>query len=245
MSQVLLGRIHPACLLNVLAASMVKSVQKLRKPLGIREVEIIRRLKEKLKLPITKIALAVGRDKTTVYKALRRKFKPQKRGRPAALTRADVNLLVRTIRAMVFKADARYEVTLAMAMRRAKLKCGERCARKALKSGSIKFLRMRSKPILTRQDVKERYAFAKKYRNKPKSFWLKHVDFYWDLKSWAVHINARGRAHAAQREVRGAYRLPSQGLCSAYVVAGCRVLRLRGAPPTSWQFSGNSWLHPS
>ena len=53
---------------------MGKSVPKSRKCLGTREVEIIRRLKRKLKLPITKIALAVGRDRTTVYKALRRTF---------------------------------------------------------------------------------------------------------------------------------------------------------------------------
>ena len=101
---------------------MGKSVPKSRKSLGTREVEIIRRLKRKLKLPITKIALAVGRDRTTVYKALRRTFKLQKRGRPELLSRADVNLLVRTIRAMVLKANASYEVTLAMAMRHAKLK---------------------------------------------------------------------------------------------------------------------------
>ena len=191
--------------------------------MGTREVEIIRRLKAKLHLPITRIALAVGRDKTTVYRALSRTFKPKKRGRPAALSRANVNLLVRTIRAMVLKAAARYEVTLAMAIWRAKLKCGEQCARAALKGRNIKFRRLRSKTILTRQDVKERFAFAKKYWKKPKSFWLKHVDFYWDLKSWAVHTNARGRAHAAQREVRGAYRLPSQGLCSPPVISSHRV----------------------
>ena len=93
---------------------MGKCVPKCRKPLGTREVEITRRLKRKLKLPITKIALAAGRDETTVYKALRRTFKLQKRGRAELLSRADANLLVRTICAMVLKASASYELTTSL-----------------------------------------------------------------------------------------------------------------------------------
>ena len=41
-----------------------------RMTLGDREISIIQRLKNVLGLPVTKIALAVGRNKTTVYKAL-------------------------------------------------------------------------------------------------------------------------------------------------------------------------------
>ena len=44
-----------------------------RVPLTSREVAIIRRLKNVVKLPVTKIALAVERNKTTVYKALEKK----------------------------------------------------------------------------------------------------------------------------------------------------------------------------
>jgi len=151
---------------------MGKAVTMTRKPLGTREIETIHGLKAKLDLPVTKIALAVGRNKTTIHSAPRRRFKPQKRRRHPSLSRAEVNLLVRTIKAMARKAKALYEVTLAMAMKRAKLKCGEQCARAALKKRNIKFRRLRSKPILTKQDVKERFAFAKKYRKKPRSFWL-------------------------------------------------------------------------
>ena len=39
----------------------------IRVPLAAREVHIIRRLKNIVKLPVTKIAIAVGRDKSTVY----------------------------------------------------------------------------------------------------------------------------------------------------------------------------------
>ena len=39
----------------------------IRVPLAAREVHIIRRLKNIVKLPVTKIAIAVGRNKSAVY----------------------------------------------------------------------------------------------------------------------------------------------------------------------------------
>ena len=69
-----------------------------RFPLGSREAEIIRRLKKIIKLPVTKIATAVGRNKTSVYKALKRTFKPLKRQRRNALDRKGTTLLARTNR---------------------------------------------------------------------------------------------------------------------------------------------------
>ena len=38
-----------------------------------------------------------------------------------------------------------------------------------------------------------------------------------DLKRFSVYVNAAGRAYAAQREIRGAYRKPGQGLHKGYV----------------------------
>jgi hypothetical protein len=52
-----------------------------RLPLCARELVIIRRMKKVLKLPVTKIAMAVGRNKTTVHKVLKVAFKLGKRGR--------------------------------------------------------------------------------------------------------------------------------------------------------------------
>ena len=56
-----------------------------RVPLGLREAQIIRRMKNVLKLPATKIALAVNRHKKSVYKALEASFIPAKRGRPGGV----------------------------------------------------------------------------------------------------------------------------------------------------------------
>ena len=69
-----------------------------------REVDIIRRLKTCVKLPVTKIALAVGRNKTTVYDALSSKWSLKKRGRHPTLTCKEINFIVRTAKAMIKKA---------------------------------------------------------------------------------------------------------------------------------------------
>jgi hypothetical protein len=64
-----------------------------RRPLEDREIEIIRNLKKKLKFPVVHIAKAVGRNKTSVYKALKLKHvrksrkNDKKRGAPKKLTK--------------------------------------------------------------------------------------------------------------------------------------------------------------
>ena len=189
-----------------------------RVPLQAREVAIIRRLHQVIGLPVTQIASAVDRNKSTVYGALDTNWTSEKRGRKELLTKVDVNLLVRTTKALIQQAAAKREVTLAMILRRAKLKVSQTCARKALQKRGVRFRKMRSKPLLTKDDVKARFRFAKKYRNKPRAWWRSHVQLYIDLKSWKVYTNSKSRALAAQREVRGAYRERNQGLGEGYVV---------------------------
>ena len=71
-----------------------------RQPLLQREVTIIRNMKRKLKLLVTKIAIAVGRTKKTVYKALDPTWKLIKRGRQDALTPGDLTFLLRRLKAL-------------------------------------------------------------------------------------------------------------------------------------------------
>ena len=91
------------------------------------------------------------------------------RGRDPALTKKDITSLIKVIKAMIKKAKARYEITLAMVIKRAKVKASERTARKALQKRGIRFRKMRSKPKLTTKDIKARFAFGKKYRKKSKA----------------------------------------------------------------------------
>jgi hypothetical protein len=228
-------------------------IRQRRVPLAAREVLIIRRLQKVIKLPVTKIALAVNRNKTTVYEALDKNWTAEKKGRPDLLTTKQINLLVGTTKDMIKKAAGKKEVTLAMIMKRAKIQAGERCARKALHSRNIRFRRMRSKPILTKEDVQERYNFAVRYRNKPKIWWLTKIDIHQDMKNFQVYGNEKSRAYAAQREVRGHYRAPGDGLGEGYVVApkhlkyntGARSARIAGGVGKGrmilWYETGKKW----
>jgi hypothetical protein len=62
-----------------------------RKPGHEREVEIIKRLKSVIKLPVPKIALAVGRHKKTAYRCLQKKVKQPPKGRPQMLKANEVS----------------------------------------------------------------------------------------------------------------------------------------------------------
>ena len=70
--------------------------------------------------------------------------------------------------------------------------------------------------MLTDHDIKKRFEFAKTFRGKPASFWPKAVHLIIDLKNFPVYLNAKGRKHAAQREVRGVYRMKGEGLHRGY-----------------------------
>jgi hypothetical protein len=188
-----------------------------RKPLQAREVKIIRNLKKKLKLAVTKIAAAVERNKTSVYKALDPKWTACKRGRKDAIGAKGVAHIIRTLNSMIKKAKGLQEITLRMVKRKSKCKAGLRCIREHLQKKGIRFRRLRSKCILSAEDVKARFKFAKKYRRKTKVWWLRNIDLHIDLKNFQVYLSAAARDMAARREVRGAYRKLGQGLDDCYV----------------------------
>ena len=196
------------------AAAMV-----IRRPLAAREVTIVRRMKKLLQMRVTDIATAVDRNKSSVYKALSPSWVAQKRGRPRKLTAKEVQRIISVIKAMVQRARGRWEVTMAMIKKKAKCQASTRCLREALKRKNIKFRRLRSKIQLSKEDRAARRAFALKYKGKPISFWQRQILLHIDVKSFPVYTTKAGRDVAAQRAVRGAYRLPGQGLDEAYVLA--------------------------
>ena len=85
-------------------------------------------------------------------------------GRPFALSPRQIKKLIAITEAMVQEADANYEVTLPRILRRFRLKVSERTAMKALHKEGYRFRKLRSKMILTPDDVKARYEWAKKYK---------------------------------------------------------------------------------
>ena len=197
---------------------MLPKKKMLRIPVLLREVRIVRRMRRALELSLPKICLATERDKSTIKKMLKPTWRKGKRGQPPKLTRKQVTGAIKVMRAMIKGAKGSYEIPLAAIMRKAKLKCHEKTLRTQLHKRGIWFRRMRSEPLLTKLDVIDRYDFAKKYKEKSKAWWMKHIHLFIYLKTFPVYPNQKARLVAAQRTVRGAYRGKKDGLGEGYVV---------------------------
>ena len=163
------------------------------------------------------IATLFKRSLSAVCRLLAQKKAPKPVGRPAKLTEERIDKLVDLIENMVEKAEGSYEVTLPTIMKRAKLKFCEKTIANALHDRGYYFRPLRQKMVLTPADVKERFAFSKKYRKKPRSFWLKKIKGYFDNKHFKVATTAAGRKHLAQQKVRGCYRKKGKGLNPGHV----------------------------
>ena len=114
------------------------------------------------KLSPTRIAEDLGRNISSITRLLAQKVAPKASGRPPALTDADVTKLCAALDRMVDEADVGYEVTLAMLMKKAKPKACRKVVAGALHRRGYKFFDLRQKPVLTPEDVKQRFAFAKR-----------------------------------------------------------------------------------
>ena len=113
-----------------------------RKPFHKREVEIIKRLRGVIKVPVTKIALAVGRHKRTAYRCLQKEWEQLPRGRPQMLRANEVSKLMKVMRLLAKKANGEKEVTLAMIKRSARCKFSGSTIQRRLQARSVKFRKL-------------------------------------------------------------------------------------------------------
>ena len=85
------------------------------------EKRIVREMHFGRKMRPTDIATALGRDMSSVCRLLAQTKAPKPIGRPKAFTDSQIDHTVEVLEKMVDEADACYEVTLAMVMRRCRL----------------------------------------------------------------------------------------------------------------------------
>ena len=116
---------------------------------------------------------------------------------------------------LVVKAKTRYEVTLAMVRKAAKTTVCVNTIRRALASTVIQFRRLRTKPTLTKEDIKARLLFATKYKGKPAAWWQGNMHMIIECETFPAYVIARGRSYAARRDIRGVYRDIGQGVDDA------------------------------
>jgi hypothetical protein len=79
------------------------------------------------------------------------------------------------------------------------------------------------RPVLSETDVQARLAFAKKYRSRPPSFWLRAVDLFIDNKTFQVPLNSKARARSASALVRGVYRKKGESLLPGCMAASKKM----------------------
>ena len=168
------------------------------------------------------IARTLDRSLSAICRLLGQKRAPRPVGRPPALTGAKVDRIVALLERMVTAADGSEEVTMDMLMRRGRLKVSKRVVANALHSRGYRFRDLRQKPILTPDDVAERYAWAKKYARKSREWWLQAVHVHLDNHVFKVATTGKGRKLLAKRRVRGVYRTKGKSLKSAHVKPGAK-----------------------
>ena len=132
------------------------------------------------------------------------------------MTSSAVDKLQAKLEAMVQKADGKYEVTVTALRRASRTKASTRTILKALHARGIYFRRLREKPVLTEDDVRDRKAFARKFRKKTQAWWNRTIHLIIDVKQFKVLPHAGARRYAAQEVTRGVYRKAGQGLNKGY-----------------------------
>lgn len=144
-------------------------------------------------------------------------------GRKASLTEADKDRLVKFTEVMVDEADCCYTVTMAMIHKRFGMSVGVRCLSDALHERGLWFQRLREKPVLTDDDVAQRFAFAKLYRHKTSLWWRRHLQLHMDNHVSKTPLTGKGRRMLATRRVRGVYRTKKTGLKQSHVRPGRKL----------------------
>ena len=124
----------------------VKGASKTHPPrMTMDEKRLIREMHFDRDMRPTDIADAAGRHISAVCRFLAQKKAPKPSGRPSALTEAQVSKTVETLEKMVTDAEACYEVTLPMVMRRCRFKVCQRVVANALHARGYWFRKLRSK----------------------------------------------------------------------------------------------------
>ena len=130
------------------------------------------------------------------------------------MTKSHIDKIEQRLGEMIVKADGQRTVTVADAKRSCRVKACDRTILDKLHERNIYMRIMREKPILTEQDIVERYDFANK--GKRASYWTSHIHLHMDCKLFKVCLNQKARSYIKRARVKGAYRKPGQGLDQGY-----------------------------
>ena len=171
--------------------------------------------------PVEEIARRLRRGRHTIWRMLGEEEGQERPGvgRKPALTEGDKDRLVEHIAGLVKKAAVRYTVTSAMihATFRIQPPVCIRVLQDGMHERNIWFHKLREKPILTDEDVAERYQWSKKYRNHSPEWFKSHIQLHIDNHAFKVPTNGKARNMVAAKRVYAAYRAPGASLKKEHV----------------------------
>ncbi|CAE7938979.1 unnamed protein product [Symbiodinium necroappetens] len=183
----------------------------------------------------SEIAGLLGRDTSSIARLLCVQKPVKKQGRPSALTKAQIDFLERKLDQMIVKADGQHTVTVEMLQKAAKIKASSRTILRALHERNIFFRKLREKPVLTPEDVRDRFQFAKTYRNKTGTWWANRLDAFIDGKHFQVYLNSK-----ASGTLQG---VPAgDGPCHEYAVAGSSETVVNLFEEAQEPFNAGAWV---
>ena len=171
--------------------------------------------------PVEEIARRLRRGRHAIWRLLGEEEGQERRGvgRKPVLTEEDKDRLVQHINGLVKKAAVRYTVTAAMihATFRKQPPVCIRVVQDAMHERNIWFHKLREKPILTDEDIKERYLWSKKYRHMSPEWFKSHIQLHIDNHAFKVPTNGNARKMVAAKRVYAAYREPGASLKKEHV----------------------------
>jgi hypothetical protein len=166
---------------------------------------------------------------TTVRRVLKGKtFKRsaiETRGRPKALTKANLKAVDKAREKLIIKANTEYEVTWDDVIKKSRVPSVDRTtvAKNMTKAGyDVKWRPPREKLVRGEMDEQERKDKCNKLRKLPESFWQRTVDCYMDNKKWKIPTTKKGIRFLRMTKVRGHLRKPSEGLKKGFTKPNAR-----------------------
>ena len=128
---------------------------------------------------------------------------PKTKGRPAKVPVKILPKILKTTTRLQKKAKAEEEVTADMILRQAGVSACARTLQRTFKVNGIKFKKLKEKLAQTEGDVIDRLEWATDHMKVSADGWNDEQHAIIDNSKKPMYINAKGRAYAARRKVRG------------------------------------------
>ena len=154
----------------------------------------------------TQIQRITGRSSETINTVLHGKTASPGSGAPVQFSAKDLDKVLKVTEAMVKKANAQQEVTMAMILAKAGITVSQKTVREGLKENKYSFFKLKQKPLLEDADYGKRADWTTKRKRRTGVQWSTdkpHATI--DNKRFQKTCCKKSREYSARQSVRGAY----------------------------------------